>query len=263
MSVDTTANWANGQKTVYAKVGGTNTASGTVAVPAVSGTTWTNTTGRTWRADITIGGTTRQSGTKDFGSYFSDGQAAAGLTYSTSAHTISRATSSDTKVYTIGTTQGDWSSGSKTVSVNINNVVNGLVTTTVTIPNGSISLGGWSSGSNSITASTGGKTIATSSVSIPSISSAALNGRSAGNVYNLNVTIGGTTKSTTVNCIAEYERGWNDYRAELLKAAYANGNTYLYYGDWAGTLYRPPNNSYVEYNYCVYNATGFYIPAAK
>ena len=63
--------------------------------------------------------------------------------------------------------------------------------------------------------------------------------------------------------LSEYERGWNDYRAELLKAAYANGNTYLYYGDWAGTLYRPPNNSYVEYNYCVYNATGFYIPAAK
>jgi hypothetical protein len=61
--------WSNGAKTVTASNGKTET----VSIPAVSSTTWTNTTGRTWRADLSIGGTTRYSGTKNFDSYYSDG----------------------------------------------------------------------------------------------------------------------------------------------------------------------------------------------
>ena len=61
--------WSNGVKTVTASNGKTET----VSIPAVSSTTWTNTTGRTWRADLSIGGTTRYSSTKNFDSYYSDG----------------------------------------------------------------------------------------------------------------------------------------------------------------------------------------------
>jgi hypothetical protein len=61
--------WSNGAKTVTASNGKTET----VSIPAVSSTTWTNTAGRTWRADLSIGGTTRYSSTKNFDSYYSDG----------------------------------------------------------------------------------------------------------------------------------------------------------------------------------------------
>ena len=61
--------WSNGAKTVTASNGKTET----VSIPATSSTTWTNTTGRTWRADLSIGGTTRYSSTKNFDSYYSDG----------------------------------------------------------------------------------------------------------------------------------------------------------------------------------------------
>ena len=52
---------------------GTPIAKSSVSVPAASKTTWTNTAGRTWRADLTIGGVTRSSTTKDFQSYYDDG----------------------------------------------------------------------------------------------------------------------------------------------------------------------------------------------
>ena len=65
--------WASGSVTVTAKHGTQSLGSTTVSVPSVTATSWVNTTGRTWRADVTIGGVTRSSGTKDFGGYYTDG----------------------------------------------------------------------------------------------------------------------------------------------------------------------------------------------
>lgn len=65
--------WSNGTKKVWVKHGSSEILSDTVSMPAVSGTTWTNTSGRTWRADLSIGGTTRYSTTKDFSSYYNEG----------------------------------------------------------------------------------------------------------------------------------------------------------------------------------------------
>ena len=223
-------NWSGGNLTVSAKIGTNVTInSTTVSIPAVTATNWVNTTGRTWRADVTIGGIARQSGTKDFGGYYTDGQTAAGLTYDTSAHTISRATTSSTKTYSISMSQGSWSSGNLLVSAKIG--------TNVTI--------------NSTT------------VSIPNITSAALNTRTSGNTWSVNVVIGGTTKTASVDCYAEYKRGWNDYRSALLDSSHSRGYTHLYYGSWYGTLYVAPTGGANPVYNCVGQATGFDIPAAK
>ena len=61
--------WSEGAKTVTASNGKTQT----VSIPATSSTTWKNTTGRTWVAALSIGGATRNSSAKDFGSYYTDG----------------------------------------------------------------------------------------------------------------------------------------------------------------------------------------------
>lgn len=92
--------WSSGALTVTASNGNTTT----VSLPASSGTTWTNTSGDTWRADLSIGGTTRYSTTKDFSGIRTAG--ANGVTLS----------------------QGSWSNGALTVTAS-----NGK-TTTVSVP---------------------------------------------------------------------------------------------------------------------------------
>ena len=113
----TQGNWYNGSLNVSAIIGANVTINSTsVSLPAVSSTTWTNTTGRIWRADLTIGGVTRSSSVKDFGGYYTDGQTAAGLELDTTNHKVKRATYNNAKEYTVSVdTTGNWSSGSKTV----------------------------------------------------------------------------------------------------------------------------------------------------
>lgn len=72
--------WSSGSVTVTAKHGTKQLGSTTVSVPAVTATSWVNTTGRTWRADVTIGGVSRSSSTKDFSGYYTDGYNAGGAT---------------------------------------------------------------------------------------------------------------------------------------------------------------------------------------
>ena len=111
--------WVSGTNTVSAKIGTTAINSKEVSLPTVTSTEWVNTTGRTWRADVTLGGGTVSSGTKDFSGYYTDGQTAAGLTYDASAHTVSRALTSTTKSYTINMGETGWVSGKNTVSAKI------------------------------------------------------------------------------------------------------------------------------------------------
>ena len=73
LSLDTSASWSSGTKSIIVKHGGNTILSDTISLPASSGTTWTNTSGNTWRADLSIGGTTRYSTTKDFTYLYNNG----------------------------------------------------------------------------------------------------------------------------------------------------------------------------------------------
>lgn len=71
--------WSSGTITINLRENsstGTVVAKTSVTVPAVSSTNWVNTTGRTWRADLSIGGVTRSSSTKNFDTYYNSGHAA-------------------------------------------------------------------------------------------------------------------------------------------------------------------------------------------
>jgi hypothetical protein len=146
--------WSSGSTTVTAKHGTKQLGSTTVSVPAVSSTSWVNTTGRTWRADVTIGGVSRSSSTKDFGGYYTDGQAAVTLNNPTWASALPY-TSGVTNTATVSTngrptqlsktipvtiSQGSWSSGQKTVDITTTNgsvVARDTVSVTVSQPSAS------------------------------------------------------------------------------------------------------------------------------
>jgi hypothetical protein len=82
-------------------------------MPSVTATSWVNTTGRTWRADVTVGGVTRSSGTKDFGGYYTEGWKA----YYTSSY-WAKATAKNNWTAKIpkqdGSGSEDWDSGAAT-----------------------------------------------------------------------------------------------------------------------------------------------------
>lgn len=74
--------WSGGSNVVRLRDGsasGTSRASYTVSIPSVGSTSWVNTNGRTWRADLTIGGVTRSSSEKDFQSYYDEGYLVTGI----------------------------------------------------------------------------------------------------------------------------------------------------------------------------------------
>ena len=58
--------WSNGAKKVWVKHGSSEILSDTVSIPAVSETTWENTSGNYWRTRLSIGGVYRYSSTKEF-----------------------------------------------------------------------------------------------------------------------------------------------------------------------------------------------------
>lgn len=66
VSLDTSASWSNGSKSIVAKHGSTNILSDSVSIPASSGTAWENPTGHQWRARLTIGGAYRYSDNHEF-----------------------------------------------------------------------------------------------------------------------------------------------------------------------------------------------------
>ena len=71
--------WGSGSITINLRENsstGTVVASTSVSVPAVTSTSWVNTSGRTWRVDLDIGGATRSSATKNFDTYYNSGHAA-------------------------------------------------------------------------------------------------------------------------------------------------------------------------------------------
>lgn len=73
----TSDGWSGGSNVVRLRDGsasGTSRASYTVNVPVVSATKWVNTSGSTWRVDLTIGGVTRSSSTKDFPGIYTQAQ---------------------------------------------------------------------------------------------------------------------------------------------------------------------------------------------
>ena len=158
-------------------------------------------------------------------------------------------------------TSAAWASGSKTVWAKAGGT--NCISGSVSIPDGSISVAAtWSGGSKSITASTGGKQIASSSVSIPGITSASLGAKGTGTNWTVNVNIGDTTKSSTLNCSAAYNAGWNDCRAafvDQMPAAYKA----LYYGSWQGTLFGPQGSSGVFYYDCISDSHPITIPGTK
>ena len=61
--------WSNGSKKVWVKHGSSEILSDTVSIPSVDDTTWENTTGKYWRARLSIGGVYRYSSTREFTGY--------------------------------------------------------------------------------------------------------------------------------------------------------------------------------------------------
>lgn len=122
-----------------------------------------------------------------------------------------------------------------------------------------LSQGGWSSGSNIVTASNG----KTSVVATPTISSCVLNGVSSGTTYNINVSMGGTVRASTVNCSAAYNKGWNDC---LDACGFGNYTKFYVGGSYARYAYSAPTSGADRYDYCRYGAemaTGHDVPARK
>lgn len=71
--------WSSGTITINLRENsstGTVVAKTSVTVPAVASTKWVNTTGRTWRVDLSIGGATRSSSAKNFDTYYNSGHVA-------------------------------------------------------------------------------------------------------------------------------------------------------------------------------------------
>lgn len=66
VSLDTSASWSNGSKSIVVKHGSASILSDSVAIPASSATTWENPTGHQWRSRLTIGGVYRYSGNHEF-----------------------------------------------------------------------------------------------------------------------------------------------------------------------------------------------------
>lgn len=66
VSLDTSASWSNGSKSIVVKHGSTNILSDSVSIPASSGTTWENPSGHQWRSRLTIGGAYRYSDNHEF-----------------------------------------------------------------------------------------------------------------------------------------------------------------------------------------------------
>lgn len=122
-----------------------------------------------------------------------------------------------------------------------------------------LSAGGWSSGANVVTASNG-KTV---TVATPTISSCVLNGVSSGTTYNINVSMGGTVRASTVNCSAAYNKGWNDC---LDACGFGNYTKFYVGGSYARYAYSAPTSGADRYDYCRYGAemaTGHDVPARK
>ena len=72
----TATSWSSGSMKVELRENGSSgtvVAERAVEVPIVTSTNWVNTSGRTWRADITIGGVTRRSSERSFNHYYTDG----------------------------------------------------------------------------------------------------------------------------------------------------------------------------------------------
>lgn len=66
VSLDTSASWSNGSKSIVVKHGSTNILSDSVSIPASSATAWENPSGHQWRARLTIGGAYRYSDNHEF-----------------------------------------------------------------------------------------------------------------------------------------------------------------------------------------------------
>jgi len=211
--------WSSGSKNIDITDGGGNIrARIAVTIPAVSSTTWTNTTGRTWRADLSVGGTTLSSSTKDFNSYYTGGYSdgwgaaygkvawpgsgtAASMTVKAPAATSTTNPNQQSVSYTVSAdnTYCYIKQGSTTVARATHSAYsNGANSVT-------LSAGGWSGGNNVVTASNS-KTV---TVTIPTITSCTLGAVLTGTTYNITVGLGGTTKPSTVNCAAAYNAGWN------------------------------------------------------
>ena len=146
--------WSSGSIPTYIRINsatGDAIAQGSISMPEVSSTTWTNTTGRTWRADLSIGGVTRSSSTKNFDSYYSDGQSNGWSTAVGKVQLPGSGTSASMSVTTPGSA---WNtSGATTYTVSADNLyayvkISG---TTTTVARASHSA--YSNGQNSVTVS--------------------------------------------------------------------------------------------------------------
>ena len=268
--------WSNN---VFTVTKGTNGSDTSVSTTITAGITYDSSTHK-YTAQAKTGSTVRSSttgGTEAYTAGVSAGGTAAGLTYNTSTHKISRSTSSSTKEYTVSMSTGSWSSGSIPVYASIASGVN-INSTSVSIP--AVSSTTWTNTSGRTwraDISIGGVTRSSSTkdfggyytdgynagYSNGSPSSVTIGSQVTGTTYNCTVTRNdGSTVAKTINVgSAEYNRGWNAYRSTLLSSS--NNNTYLYYGSYYGTLYVAPTGGATAVYYCVGYATGFTIPAAK
>ena len=103
--------WSIGQMIVSASNGKTST----VSAPAITNTTWTNTTGDIWRADVTYGGIAHTGTTKDFSSIRTEGANSvtlSGGSWSEGTYTV---TASNEKTFNVSVptatlTQSAWTS---------------------------------------------------------------------------------------------------------------------------------------------------------
>ena len=203
--------WSSGSIPIYIRLNsatGDAIAQGSVSMPSVSSTTWTNTTGRTWRADLSIGGVTRSSSTKDFGGYYTDGQNAVTLN-DASWNSVSSLTASRTVTVS---TSGRPTQLSKSKTVHL-------------------TVGSWSSGSIPIyirDGSTSGTIVAQNSVSMPAVSSTTWTNTS-GRIWRADLSIGGVTRSSSTKDFGGYYTdGVNS--VTVSDVFYENG-TYNWYWD--------------------------------
>ena len=155
--------WSIGQMIVSASNGKTST----VSAPAITNTTWTNTTGDVWRANVTYGGLAHTSATKDFSSIRTEGANSvtlSGGSWSSGVYTVTASNEKtfDVSVPTATFTQSAWTSANKmTVSATAGGVSIGSSTvdasSVYTSGANSVTLSGgsWSQGTYRVTASNG------------------------------------------------------------------------------------------------------------